>query len=105
VIASKQNYIIGAKDSKYRKGPYYPTAPHCFNFFLEIYFEAPHEKTYLLSPSFAALVRVSDDYFIGSKDFIILEVAMFSLCHSMFTFFSWKFILKPQMKKLLLRPE
>jgi hypothetical protein len=23
----------------------------------------------------------------------------------MFTFFSWKFILKPQMKKLLLRPE
>jgi hypothetical protein len=47
----------------------------------------------------------NNDYFIGSKDFIIQEVAMFSLCHSMFLFFSWKFILKPQMKKLLLRPE
>jgi hypothetical protein len=28
------------------------------NFFLEIYFEAPHEKNYLLSPSFAALIQV-----------------------------------------------
>jgi hypothetical protein len=29
-----------------------------FIFFLEIYFEALHEKTYLLSPSFAALIGV-----------------------------------------------
>ena len=58
VIASKQNYIIGAKDLKYRKCPCFPTAPPCFYFFLEIYFEAPHEKTYFLSPSFAALIWV-----------------------------------------------
>jgi hypothetical protein len=32
---------------------------HCPSFFfLEIYFEAPHEKTYFLSPSFAALIWV-----------------------------------------------
>jgi hypothetical protein len=39
--------IIGAKDTKYRKDPRFTTAPPCF--FLEIYFEAPHEKTYLLN--------------------------------------------------------
>jgi hypothetical protein len=32
-------------------------------FFLEIYFEAPHEKTYMLSPSFAALIRVLKNSF------------------------------------------
>jgi hypothetical protein len=29
-----------------------------FIFFLEIHFEAPHEKNYFLSPSFAALIQV-----------------------------------------------
>jgi hypothetical protein len=33
VVASKQNYIIGAKDSKYRKGPCFHSAPPCFYFF------------------------------------------------------------------------
>jgi hypothetical protein len=45
VIASKQNYIIGAKYSKYRKGPCFPTPLPIFYFCLEIYFEAPREKT------------------------------------------------------------
>jgi hypothetical protein len=32
--------------------------PSLFLFFLEINFEAPHEKAFLLSPSFAALIQV-----------------------------------------------
>jgi hypothetical protein len=50
VIASQQSYIIGAKGSKYRKGPSFSTTPPCFYFF--------SWKTFLLSPSFAALIRV-----------------------------------------------
>jgi hypothetical protein len=43
--------------------------PSLFLFFLEIYFDAPHEKTYLLSPSFAVLIRgLKGGFFIwGSK--------------------------------------
>jgi hypothetical protein len=71
VIASKQNYIIGAKDSTQRKGPCFPTAPPCIYFFLEIYFEVPHEKTCLLSPSVAALIRVLKVYFLfGASKYI-----------------------------------
>jgi hypothetical protein len=33
------------------------------------------------------LLKLRNDYLIGSKNFIILEVATFSLCHSMFLFF------------------
>jgi hypothetical protein len=33
MIAREQNYIIGVKDSKYRKGPHFPTAPPGFYFF------------------------------------------------------------------------
>jgi hypothetical protein len=50
--------------------------------------------------SFYRLLRFGphSDYFIGSKDFIIPEVGMFSLYHYMF--FSWDFILKPKMTRM-----
>jgi hypothetical protein len=41
VIASKQTYIIKAKDLKYRKGACFPTF---LPFFLKYFFEATYEK-------------------------------------------------------------
>lgn len=41
---------------------------------------------------------------MGSKDFRIQEVAMFSLCHSMFFIFSWNFFKAPNEKKYFSDP-
>jgi hypothetical protein len=51
VIESKQNYIFGAKDSKYRKGPYFPTAPPCFYFSLTFIL-----KPLMKKPTFKSLI-------------------------------------------------
>jgi hypothetical protein len=48
----------------------------------------------------------NNDYFIGSKDFIIPEVAMLSLClFHVFIFFLEIHFEAPNEKKVLLRPE
>jgi hypothetical protein len=58
VVASKQNYIIGAKDLKKGKVHVFQLPLLLFIFFLVIYFLAPQEETNLLRPSFAALIWV-----------------------------------------------
>jgi hypothetical protein len=58
VIASKQNSFLGQRIQNTGRVHVFPLLLLVLNFFLEIYFEAHHEKTYFLSPSLAVLIWV-----------------------------------------------